>query len=111
MAAATDMKLFHSIRIGNLHLSHRIVLAPMERFRSNSAHIPQDMMVKYYAQRASVPGTLLITEATLVSPAGGGLDYAAGIWSDEQVEAWKRVSVSFLVRYGYKADPLSFFFR
>ena len=63
----------------------------MERFRSNFAHVPLDMAVEYYAQRASTPGTLLITEATLISPSAGGLDHTAGICTDEQVEAWRKV--------------------
>lgn len=88
---ASDSKLFKPIHVGNLHLSHRVILAPMERLRSNIAHVPQDMMAEYYAQRASTQGSLLITEATVISPSGGGMDYTAGIWSDEQVAAWKKV--------------------
>ena len=87
-------KLFQPVRVGNSRLSHRVVLAPMERFRSDFSHVPQDKMIKYYAQRASVPGTLLVTEATFISAAGGGVDYAAGIWSDEQIKALKKVTFS-----------------
>ena len=91
MSRESPNKMFQPIRVGNLTLSHRVVLAPLTRFRNDNAHVPTDMMVEYYAQRASVPGTLLITEATLVSPRSGGYGYVPGIWSDAQVEGWKKV--------------------
>jgi NADPH2 dehydrogenase len=46
----------------------------------------------YYAQRASVPGTLLITEATFISPRASGYPNVPGIWNAEQIEAWKEVT-------------------
>jgi NADPH2 dehydrogenase len=50
-------------------------------------------MKEYYAQRASIPGTLIITEGTLVSPAaGGGFARTPGIWNQEQVSAWKDIT-------------------
>lgn len=89
--------LFQPVRVGNITLSHRIVLAPLTRFRADEAHVPTDMMVDYYAQRASVPGTLLIAEATFLHARGGGADQVPGVWSDEQIKGWKRVSVSGII--------------
>lgn len=86
-------KLFQPIRVGNVQLSHRVVLAPLTRFRADDAHVPTAIMRDHYIQRASVPGTLLITEGTFVSPRAGGLDNVPGIWSDEQVEEWKKVCI------------------
>ncbi|KAK4570263.1 hypothetical protein LTR86_002343 [Recurvomyces mirabilis] len=54
-------------------------------------HVPGKHMVEYYEQRASVPGTLLITEATFIGPQAGGYNNVPGIWNDEQVSAWKPV--------------------
>lgn len=88
----TDLKLFKPIRVGDITLGHRIVLAPLTRYRADINHAHTDLAVKYYSQRASVPGTLLITEATFISPQAGGEDHVPGIWSDKQVAAWKRVS-------------------
>ena len=68
-----------------------MVHAPLTRFRADDAHVPTDIMVDYYEQRASVPGTLLIAEATFIGPNAGGYDNVPGIWSDAQVEAWKKV--------------------
>ena len=83
--------LFTPIAVGLAQLRHRVVLAPMTRYRANTSHVPVDMGVEYYAQRASTPGTLLITEGTFPSADAGGLRCVPGIWNDAQVEAWRRV--------------------
>ena len=84
-------KLFKPIRVGNIELKHRVVLAPLTRYRADKAHVPTDLMVDYYAQRASTPGGLLITEATFIAARAGGYEQVPGIWSDAQVEGWKKV--------------------
>lgn len=91
MPAALLPKLFQPTKVGTFTLSHRVVLAPLARFRANKAHVHGDLAVEYYAQRGSVPGTLLVTEATVIAAKAGGYDNVPGIWNDEQVVAWKRV--------------------
>ena len=83
--------LFSPIKIGNMNLKHRVVMCPLTRYRNDDDHVPTDMMVEYYTQRASTPGTMLITEASFISRNAGGLDNAPGIWSKQQIEAWKKV--------------------
>lgn len=83
---------FDPIKVGRTELSSRLVLAPLTRYRANSSHVHGDLAVEYYTQRASVPGTLLITEATFISPRAGGEDHVPGIYNADQVEAWKRVT-------------------
>ncbi|KAL7755444.1 hypothetical protein ACKLNR_014542 [Fusarium oxysporum f. sp. zingiberi] len=81
------------IDIGRCSLKHRVVMAPMTRLRADENHAPLHMMREYYAQRASIPGTLLITEATFVSARSRGRDEnAPGIFTQEQVEAWRHVT-------------------
>ncbi|UZJ55583.1 hypothetical protein CBS101457_004903 [Exobasidium rhododendri] len=63
----------------------------MSRRRATSDHRPTPLMKDFYSQRAAVPGTLLFTDANLVSPAAGGLAFMAGIWSDEQTALWKEI--------------------
>lgn len=89
--ANADAKLFQPIRVGNMELKSRVVLAPLTRYRATDAHVPTDMMVDYYVQRATTPGSLLITEATFIAAKAGGYNNVPGIWSDEQVEGWKKV--------------------
>jgi NADPH2 dehydrogenase len=50
------------------------------------------MVAEYYAQRASTPGTLLIAEATFISPRASGQANAPGVWNVQQIEAWRRVT-------------------
>jgi NADPH2 dehydrogenase len=54
-------------------------------------------MTTYYTQRGSSPGTLLITEATFISPQAGGYDNVPGIWSEAQIFAWKKVILNDLI--------------
>ncbi|KAA8647399.1 alkene reductase [Aspergillus tanneri] len=67
-------------------------MAPMTRFRVGDDHIPLPIVKEHYEQRASVPGTLLITEATLISPRAGGYSAVPGIWSDAQIAQWRTVT-------------------
>ncbi len=60
--------LFTPLNLGPISLSNRVIMAPLTRYRASDAHVHGDLAVEYYTQRASVPGTLLITEATLISP-------------------------------------------
>jgi N-ethylmaleimide reductase len=81
--------LFSSIKLGPYSLSNRIVLAPMTRCRARAGNVPSELAPLYYSQRASA--SLLITEATQVSPRGVGYPHTPGIHSAEQVEGWKPV--------------------
>ncbi|RXW20650.1 hypothetical protein EST38_g5214 [Candolleomyces aberdarensis] len=86
--------LFSPIQVGKLNLKHRVVLAPLTRFRATrTAHVPVVPLVKeYYTQRASIPGTLLITEAALIAHEATGYFNFPGIWSEEQIKAWKEIA-------------------
>ncbi|KAI0362489.1 FMN-linked oxidoreductase [Trametes cingulata] len=95
-ASVATHKLFQPARVGNLALAHRIVLAPLTRCRANNKHVPGALAAKYYAQRASVPGSLLITEATPVAAHAGGVGYGLGphipgIWTEDQIAGWRKV--------------------
>ena len=81
--------LFDPIQLGAVAAPNRILMAPLTRARSSRDHVPSALMPVYYSQRADAG--LIITEATGISREGLGWPYAPGIWSDEQVEAWKPV--------------------
>ncbi|KAF2839691.1 FMN-linked oxidoreductase [Patellaria atrata CBS 101060] len=85
-------KLFSPLKVGTSSLQHRIVMAPLTRFRADDAHVPLPMVKEYYAQRASTPGTLLITEATFISPRAGGFPNVPGLYDPAQLESWKAVT-------------------
>ena len=82
--------LFTPIKIGNIELRNRIVMAPLTRNRAGPGNVPHDLNALYYAQRASAG--LIITEATPVSEMGHGYPATPGIHSKEQVEGWKKVT-------------------
>jgi len=82
--------LFEPLSLGNLHLKNRIVLAPMTRGRAGKQRIPNEMMADYYYQRSSAG--LLITEATVISKQGIGWIDSPGIFNDEMVEGWRKVT-------------------
>lgn len=62
-----DSRLFEPLSIGRLKLQHRIGMCPLTRYRASDDHVPMDIMATYYGQRASVPGTLLISEGEFVT--------------------------------------------
>ncbi|KAF6995411.1 hypothetical protein CFC21_011915 [Triticum aestivum] len=76
-------------KMGQFDLSHRVVLAPLTRQRSYG-NVPQPHAGVYYAQRAT-KGGLLIAEATGVSDTAQGYKDAPGVWTKEQIDAWKPV--------------------
>lgn len=83
--------LFDPIKVGAFNLPNRIVMAPLTRSRAtNPGRVPNELMVKYYVQRATAG--LIITEATAVTPQGVGYADTPGIWSDEQVAGWKKIT-------------------
>lgn len=86
--------LFQPLRVGNIDLKHRIVMAPLTRYRANKDHVHGELAKTYYTQRSGVPGTLIITEATFIAPQAAGYANVPGIWSDAQISGWKAVRVS-----------------
>lgn len=82
--------LFDPIRVGALDLPNRVLMAPLTRSRATEARVPTPLMREYYVQRASAG--LIISEATSVTPMGVGYAATPGIWSDEQVAAWRYVT-------------------
>lgn len=90
--------LFESIDLGNLKLANRIIMAPLTRARAGAERIPNELMATYYAQRATAG--LIISEATSVSPMGVGYADTPGIWSQEQVEGWKKVTEAVHIKGG-----------
>jgi N-ethylmaleimide reductase len=92
MDARAHNKLFVPIQVGAITLKHRVVMPPLSRLRAEwPSGVPSDLNVEYYSQRAS-DGGLIFTEATAISPSARGYRGAPGIYSDEQVTGWRRVT-------------------
>ncbi|WP_375749086.1 alkene reductase [Vibrio sp. HN007] len=83
--------LFQPVQLGSLSLKNRIVMPPMTRSRaSQPGNVANDMMAKYYAQRASAG--LIVAEGTQISEMGQGYAWTPGIYSSEQIAGWKKVT-------------------
>lgn len=82
--------LFDPIKIGSLELPNRIIMAPLTRCRADAGRIPNALMAEYYVQRASAG--LILSEATSVTPMGVGYPDTPGIWSQDQVQGWLKVT-------------------
>ncbi|KAM0917880.1 hypothetical protein ACQ4PT_009291 [Festuca glaucescens] len=81
--------LFSPYQMRRFSHAHQVVLAPMTRCRAIGG-LPGPALAEYYAQR-STQGGLLISEGTVVSPAGPGFPHVPGIYNQEQIDAWKKV--------------------
>jgi NADPH2 dehydrogenase len=85
-------RLFEFLTVGRVTINHRVAMAPLTRMRASEHHVISTISVDYYSQRSSIPGTLLISEATLISAADGGIDNVPGIYNEIQIEAWRNVT-------------------
>ncbi|SIS33329.1 N-ethylmaleimide reductase [Chryseobacterium shigense] len=90
MSNAIKNDLFEKVNLGSIELANRIAMAPLTRSRAGSDGVPTDLHAIYYAQRASAG--LIISETTNISPQARGYAFTPGIWTEEQVEGWKKVT-------------------
>jgi N-ethylmaleimide reductase len=86
----TTKKLMTPLTVGLYELRNRVVMAPLTRTRAGDRNIPREMNIVYYRQRANAG--LIISEATSVSPAGYGYYGTPGIHTEQQRDAWKRIT-------------------
>ena len=82
--------LFTPVRLGAVEAPNGLVMAPLTRMRAGAGRVPTPLMAEYYAQRAAAG--LIITEATAVSQQGTGCPNTPGIYTDEQIAGWQRVT-------------------
>lgn len=82
--------LFSPVRLGDLDLANRVVMAPMTRDRAGPGDVPTALMVEYYRQRAGAG--LIVTEGVQPSPVGKGYWRTPGIHSPAQIEGWRAVA-------------------
>jgi 2,4-dienoyl-CoA reductase-like NADH-dependent reductase (Old Yellow Enzyme family) len=75
-----------------MKLKNRVIMAPLTRLRGTADYVPTPLMVEYYTQRAGAG--LILSEGIPVVPQGVGYAHVPGLWSSQQVEAWKPVTGS-----------------
>ena len=94
----SERSMFAPVSLGPLTLKNRFVMSPMTRSRAVEASTPNDLMALYYGQRAGAG--LIVTEGTAPSPNGTGYARIPGIWSEAQVEGWRKVTAAVHARGG-----------
>ena len=84
--------LFNPLQLGAIEAPNRILMAPLTRARAGREGVPNDLMARYYAQRAGAG--LIISEATGISREGLGWPDAPGLWNQAQTDGWKKVTAA-----------------
>lgn len=92
-------KLWSPIKVGNMELNHRLAMAPMTRSRTQEDGTPGELEAQYYSQRASLG--LLITEGAQPSDDGQGYLWSPGIYTEQHIAGWKKVTDSVHQAGGY----------
>ncbi|KAK6458654.1 NAPDH dehydrogenase [Scheffersomyces xylosifermentans] len=98
--------LFKPIKVGAVTLQNRVAHLPTTRTRATSEHVPTDLIQQYYSDRSSSPGTLLVTEATLISEKQGIYTNVPGIWNQDHVKGWKKVTDAVHKKGGFMSIQL-----
>ncbi|GGO63059.1 N-ethylmaleimide reductase [Roseovarius pacificus] len=86
----TDKTVFDTYTLGGITLSNRVVFAPLTRNRAGEGLVPSEFAAEYYSQRASAG--LVITEATQISKQAQGYQNTPGLYTPEQIAAWRKVT-------------------
>ena len=101
MSNETNRKLFTPVQLGPLTLKHRVVMAPLTRSRSNEpGDTPGELMKEYYGQRAS-KGGLIISEGTNISITSRGWYGAPGIYTQQHVDGWQKITETVHAKGGF----------
>jgi N-ethylmaleimide reductase len=82
--------LLSPVRLGDLDLPNRFVMAPLTRTRTGDARVPGRLNAEYYRQRAGAG--LIVSEAIAITPEAVGYKWTPGLWNDEQVAGWRTVT-------------------
>lgn len=84
------MNILSQTILGNKILKNKMAMAPMTRSRASDEGVVSDLMVLYYAQRASAG--LIISEGINISEQAKGSPWTPGLFTQEQIDSWKKVT-------------------
>ena len=79
--------IFDPIKLGDLELPNRIIMAPLTRCMAGPGLVPTEQMAAYYGRRADIG--LIISEATIIRPDGQGYPNTPGLYSAEQIAGYE----------------------
>ncbi|MCF6435180.1 alkene reductase [Pseudoalteromonas sp. MMG022] len=85
--------LFEPLQLNEtLTLNNRILMAPLTRCMADDELVPTDTMAAYYARRAD--SGLIISEATIIRPDAQGYPNTPGLFTQAQIDGWKKVTTA-----------------
>jgi 2,4-dienoyl-CoA reductase-like NADH-dependent reductase (Old Yellow Enzyme family) len=84
--------LIQPLQLGAISLRNRVIVSATTRNRSVPTNVPNSLNVEFYEQRAAGGAGLIVTEGTLICQQGTEWPHAPGIWSQPQVDGWKKVT-------------------
>ncbi len=87
---AEESALFRPTNVGDMQLQHRIVHAPLTRYKASAEHVQLPLTQEYYRQRSGTPGTLIISEATFIAHRAGINPHCPGVYTAAQRRAWRK---------------------
>ena len=82
--------MFTPFRVRGLRVPNRVVVSPMAMYSAEDG-LPNDFHLVHFGSRALGGAGLLYTEMTCTSPDARITPGCAGLWNDEQRDAWKRI--------------------
>ncbi len=84
--------MFQPFRLGQLELVNRVIVSPMDMYRSAGDGFPNDFHLVHLGGKALGGAGLVMTEMVCVSETGRITPGCTGIWSGQQAEAWRRIA-------------------
>lgn len=85
-------KLFTPIKIGNLVLKNRFMMAPMENGLAQIGGEMSEGLIDFFVERAKNEVSIIITGSIAVSPEGRGLPTQLNIYEDKFIPELKRMT-------------------
>lgn len=84
--------LLEPLKLGPSLMKNRIIMGPLTRSRAVPTNVPNDVMLEYYVQRAKGGAGLIISEGTLITQQGTEWENAPGIWNQQHIDGWKKIT-------------------
>ncbi|BCJ32204.1 bifunctional salicylyl-CoA 5-hydroxylase/oxidoreductase [Actinocatenispora sera] len=90
-SAEVTPAMFQPVSIGELRLRNRVIVSSMDMYSATDG-VPDDFHLVHLGSKALGGAGLVMTEMICTSPEGRITPGCTGLWSDEQRDAWRRVT-------------------
>ena len=87
----TAWPMFAPFKLREMEVRNRVVVSPMAMYSARDG-VPGDFHLVHLGARAQGGAGLIFTEMTCVSPEGRISPGCTGMWNDEQLSAWRRIT-------------------